>query len=76
MIVTQVAAERLICPVRPAVESKSGSVTLRHKVFCLGASCMWWEWEDPAMNLPPHKESYLSKDINDPRGFCGKGHGR
>lgn len=73
MIVTEEQAKRLVCPARPPMDkAASGSeIFVRRNPMCLGQDCMWWEWEDHAMDIQPTDDSYLSKDIDPPRGYCG-----
>lgn len=69
MLVTEAQAGAMWCPqshphatVRPGEPNPSR---------CVGAHCMAWRWGDPAMNLPPNPDSYVSEDLKGNRGYCG-----
>ncbi len=58
MIVTEEEAQSIVCPLRDFGQ-------------CLHTRCMAWRWEDAGRDASKLPDSYLSSDLDDPRGYCG-----
>jgi hypothetical protein len=72
MIVTEAEAISVQCPMM--FDFASINEDGRKTNGCLGSACMAWRWENHEENmridgLPD--DAYRSKDLLDPRGFCG-----
>lgn len=73
MLATEAEARSVLCPMlfNLATHDGTGGVA---GLGCLGSGCMAWRWENHEENmridgLP--SDAYRSKDLLEPRGFCG-----